>query len=70
MKWGLNVIIRRYCEKTDHAEGDAERPTAETLTSYKDIIRHLFLLGSATNNTYGILASDVNNIKIQVCRKN
>ena len=59
-------LLERYCEKTDHAEGDAERPTAETLTSYKDIIRHLFLLGSATNNTYGILASDVN----KVCRKN
>ena len=61
-------LLERYCEKTDHAEGDAERPTAETLTSYTDIIRHLFLSGSATNNTYGILASDVNNI--QVCRKN
>ena len=57
-------------EKTGPAEGDADRPTAETLTSYTDIIRHLFLSGSATNNTYGILASDVNNIKIQVCRKN
>ena len=53
-------------EKTDHAQGDADRPTAETLTSYTDIIRHLFLSGSATNNTYGILASDEN----KVCQKN
>ena len=64
----FNQKIPTYCEKTDHAEGDADRPTAETLTSYTDMIRHLFLSGSATNNTYGILASDVNNI--QVCWKN
>ena len=62
------IKISTYFEKTDHHEGDADKPTAETMTSYTDIIRHLFLSGSATNNTYGILASDVNNI--QACRKN
>ena len=62
----IRRYVSTYCEKTDHAEGDADRPTAETLTSNTDIKRHLFLSGSATNNTYGILASDVN----KVCRKN
>ena len=62
----LEDKYQHIVKKTDHAEGDADRPTAETLTSYTDIIRHLFLSGSATNNTYGILASDVN----KVCRKN
>ena len=45
-------LLEDIVKKTDHAEGDADRPTAETLTSYTDMIRHLFLSGSATNDTY------------------
>ena len=54
----LEDKYQHIVKKTDHAEDDADRPTAETLTSYTGIIRHPLLQGSA---------SDVNNI--QVCRK-